>query len=195
MLSFSIPARTAVAFSLLTLAWGAHASLVSLGSGTAEVHASAKGLGGFDGSIGRITASEKDGKLVFTANLTQGLDMGIRNRDTFKRFKIVTKEEAAKGKQPTLAKVTVAKDKLRFPEDKKTATGSAPATLSVAGKNLPVNLRYQVSRTGSDYHVKGASFTFDYTRIIPMICLPGGIICVKEPVKIKLKELKLRDRS
>lgn len=191
----STTVQSAVALSLMTFALAAHAGLASLTKGTAEVHAAAKGLGGFDGKLGEISATEKDGRLVFSANLTQGLDMGIRNRDAFKRFKIVTKEEVGEGKRPTFAKLTVDRDKLKFPEDKKELKGRAPATLTLAGKSVPVTVEYKVSRTGSDYHLKEASFTFNYKAIIPEICLPGGVVCVKDAVTIQLKQLKLRDKS
>lgn len=197
MLRRSRIAVATVALSVTTFALAAYAgSLSSLGTGTAEVHAEASGLGKFDGKVNSVSAKESDGKLVFVANLTEGMDMGIRDSDTRKKFKISTKEEVEKDeKKPTRATLIVDKSKLTFPENGKEAKGTVPGTLKLAGGSTSVDVTYKVSRTGSDYHVKEASFSFDYTKIVPKICLPGGLVCVKPPVTIKLKQMKLRDRG
>jgi hypothetical protein len=206
MLRRSRIALTAVALSVTTFAVAAYAgSLSSLGSGTAQIQAAASGLGNFKGQVSSVTAREKDGKLVFKANLTCGLDMGIRDDDTRKRFKVSKKDDCEQGgkggdhdgdrDKNAYVRLTVDKDKLKFPEDKKEVKGSAPAKLKLASGEATVTVDYVVSRTGSDYHIKDATFTFDYTKLVPKICLPGGIVCVKPDVTVKLGNMKLRDKG
>jgi hypothetical protein len=48
-----------------------------------------------------------------------------------------------------------------------------------------------VKRTGSDYHIKSASFSFNYTDFgVPKICRLS--LCVEPLVKISIDGMKLR---
>jgi hypothetical protein len=192
-------ALAAAALAVSSLALVAHAGEFSnLDVGKVKIEAAASGLGKFDGDLSSVTVKETGGKLVFTANLTCGLDMGVRDSDTRKKFKIGDKDlcDDKQGNKDKLAfgKLTVDKDKLKVPEDKKEVSSSVPGTLKLPTGEIPVKVDYTVSRTGSDYHIKSAKFTFDYTKAVPKICLPGGIVCVKPDVTVRLGKMRLREK-
>ncbi len=137
----------------------------------------------FSGDGDDIDAKEEGGKLVFTTDLRK-LKMGMRQSHTREAFEVDKFPEA---------KLTIEKDKVKIPGDKEEVNGSVKAQLTLHGVTGPVNVKYKVSRTGSDYHIKDASFSFDYTNFkVEKICKVG--VCVDKDVTIKLKKkIKIRD--
>jgi hypothetical protein len=179
-------AVAAAAITLSTFALVGHAALTDAGKGSIKIEGVAKpGLGAFSGDSSDISAREDGGKLIFTANLKNNLHMGLRASHTHECFKTE--------KHPT-ATLTVDKSKLKMPEDNQEVHGKVTADLKLAGVSKPVEVNYTVSRTGSDYHVKKADFTFDYTKFgVEKICKVG--VCVDPNVKISIdKPIKLRDK-
>lgn len=198
MLRRSRIALAAVALSVTTLAFAAHAKLVSVDKGTVTVKGVAKpALGEFTGTVKGVTAKEEGDKIVFLANLTLGLDMGLRDSHTREAFKIKKKkeEQASEGSDDTRIKLSIDKDKLKMPADgAKDEEGSVPAKLTLNGKTIDIpKVAYTVSRTGSDIHIKKASFTFDYTKLgVAQIKQMG--LRVEPTVTVTLKGMKLRDK-
>ena len=89
--------------------------------------------------------------------------------------------------------LTVAKSALKVPEDGKTAKGVVPGKLTLNGATNDVKVNYEVKRTGSQYEVKSASFSFDYTKFgVAQICKLG--VCVANNVDISVSNLKLADK-
>lgn len=179
----------AVFFSALTFSLAASAGLTSIESGKYKVEGAAKPKIGprlkFDGK-GVVTAKEDGGKFVFVADLKDKLDMGERNEHTKEDFKC---------KEHPKATLVIDKGAIKMPEDNKVEKGEVTGQLTLRGKTNPVKVSYVVKRTGSDYHVKDASFTFDYTKFgMEPICRFGKTICVESSVKITVHGLKLRDK-
>ena len=179
--------RTAssVAAVLLSFAFIAHADLQSAGKGEVKIEAVAKpALGKFSGSLDDITAKEKDGKLVFVADLPRGLKMGMRDSHT---------REAFRTKKHKSVQLVVDKSKLKFPEDKQTVESDVQGELTLHGVTKPVTVKYRAKRTGSDYHLGGSSFSFNYTDFgVEKICKLA--VCVEPLVTIRVQHLKLRQK-
>lgn len=178
----------AVAVSSLTFSVIAFAALESLGSANYQVEAAAKPKIGprleFDGK-GPATAKEEGGKLVFKADLKK-LDMGNRTSHMKEDFEV--------SKHPTVT-LSIDKSKLKMPDDKKKESDTVTGELELHGKKKPVKVKYSVARTGSDYHIKNATFSFKYTDFgIKEICRFKGTICVEPSVTIKVPQMKLRDK-
>ena len=56
-----------------------------------------------------------------------------------------------------------------------------------------MTVSYTAKRTGSDIHIKDASFPFDYTKFgVEKICKLG--VCVDPEVTIKVSRMKLREK-
>jgi polyisoprenoid-binding protein YceI len=175
----------AAAAVALTFAFVAQADLENAGEGKVEIHAVAKpALGKFSGELDGVTAKERDGKLVFVAELPRGLKMGMRDSHTREVFKV------DKHKQ---VKLSVDKSKLTFPEDNKKVEGEVKGDLTLHGVTKPVTVKYVAKRTGSDYHLKGTSFSFNYTDFgVEKICKLS--VCVEPQVTIRVDKLKLRQK-
>lgn len=162
-----------------------------IGKGNFKVNGSAKPKIGpklkFDGKggPGSVEGKQDGNNLVFTAKLG-GLDMGERTEHAKKDFEC--------GKHGT-ATLTVDKSKLKLPEDQKETSGSVPATFNYRGKDEPVTVTYKGKRTGSDFHVISASFSFDYTKHnMGEICRFGGTICVEKSVTVSVSGVKFREK-
>lgn len=175
----------AAAAVALTFALVAQADLQSAGKGEVKIEAVAKpALGKFAGSLDDISASEKDGKLVFVADLPRGLKMGMRDSHTREAFRT--------GKHKNV-KLVVDKDKLKFPEDNKKVEGEVSGDLTLHGVTKSVKVKYSAKRTGSDYHLNGSSFSFNYTDFgVEKICKLS--VCVEPLVTIRVERLKLRQK-
>lgn len=166
---------------VLTIAAAAHAALKGIGPG--DVKFLAKGPGGLsiNGSAGGFTAKESGGVLEMSVNLNT-LKTGIGMRDKHTKKALGTDKHAK-------AVMTVKRSDLKIPDDNKVSQGSAPAQLTINGKKKPITISYKTKRTGSDYHVQGAT-SIDYTQFIEEQCYLG--VCVDKTVKIKAN-FKLRD--
>ena len=175
----------AAAVAALSFALVAQADFQSAGKGEAKIEAVAKpALGKFSGSIGGISATEKDGKIVFTADLPGGLKMGMRDSHTREAFRV----EKHKG-----VRLVVDKSKLKIPDDNKKSEGEVSGDLTLHGVTKPVKVKYVVKRTGSDFHLGGSSLSFDYTNFgVPKICKLS--VCVEPLVTIRIEQLKLRQK-
>ncbi len=179
-------AVVAAAVTLTTIAFASNAALSSVEKGSVKIEGVAKpGLGKFDGKSTDISAKEEGGKIIFTADLKSKLDMGLRASHT---------RECFKTEKHPVAKLVVDKSKLKMPEDNGNVSGKVTGQLTLAGVTKPVEVSYKVSRTGSDYHVKGGSFSFNYTDFgVEKICKLG--VCVEPNVTITIsKPIKLRDK-
>jgi hypothetical protein len=138
----------------------------------------------FDGK-GPVTAREEDGVLRFSADLRR-LDTGESTDHTKEAFEV--------SRYP-IAELRVATDDLEIPADGARVTSSASGTLTLHGKTRIVEVSYIVTRTGADYHIRSASFRFDYTKFgVPRICRFVGNVCAEPMVDITVAGLRLRDR-
>jgi polyisoprenoid-binding protein YceI len=178
----------AVLFSALTFSVTASADLSSVGPGKFRVDGAAKPKIGprltFDGK-GPVTAREEGDKLIFEANL-KALDMGERTEHAKEDFKC--------NKHPK-ATLVVDKSAIKLPDDNKRSEGEVSGQLTLHGETKPVKVQYKAARTGSDFHVKSATFSFDYTKFgVPPICRFGKTICVEPMVKVTVTGLKLRQK-
>jgi len=185
MLRRSHIALAASALAVSTIALAAQAALHSIDKADIKIEAEAKpGLGRFDGMCDSVSAKEEGDKLVFVAELSKGLRMGLRDKHTREAFKV---------HRHKFAKLVVEKSKIKFPEDKQKVEGSVVGHLTLHGVTKPVTVKYTASRTGSDYHIKNASFTFDYTDFgVEKICKLA--VCVEPTVKITVPRMKLREK-
>jgi len=179
----------AVLCSALTFSVAASAGLTSIESGRFKLEGAAKPKIGprlnFDGK-GPVTAKEEGSTIVFETNLQKHLDMGERTEHAKEDFKCK--------KHPT-AKLVVEKSAIKLPEDNKKTDGVVSGQLTLHGQTKPVKVKYTAARTGSDFHVKSASFTFDYTEFgVTPICRFGKTICVEPKVTVTVTGLKLRDK-
>ena len=179
-------AVAAVAVCLTTFAIAADAALTGVDKGHVKIDAVAKpGLGAFSGEVNGVDVKEAGGKLVFSSDLEGRLKMGLRQDHCKKAF------ETGKHKSVTL---TVDKSKLKMPADKGKESGEVTGDLKLHGVTKPVKVKYTVSRTGSDYHIKEAKFSFDYTEFgVEKICKLG--VCVEPTVTITVDGVKVRDQS
>jgi len=166
----------------MSLADGKHKKCIERGALSIEGVAK-PGLGAFNGESDDVDVKDEGGKFVFTTDLNK-LKMGLRASHTKAAFEI--------DKYPT-AKLTVDKDKLKIPEDNQEVSGDVKAELTLHGQTHPVTVHYKAKRTGSDYHIREASFTFKYIDFkVEKICKLA--VCVEPDVNIKLsKHIKLRD--
>jgi len=179
--------RTSVAaFAVLltTFALGADARWNCVEKGRIKVEAVAKpALGAFSGESKDVDAKEDGDDVVFTSALSK-LDMGVRQKHMSQAFEI--------DKHPKV-KLVIEKSKLKVPEDQKRVSGEVTGKLTLHGVERPVKVKYTVSRTGSDYHIKEAKFTFNYTKFkIEQICKVG--VCVEPDVSVTVTNVKLRDK-
>lgn len=181
--------RIALAVSALALtsfALAGQAALQSIDKADIQIEAVAKpGLGAFQGACDAVSAKEEGGKIVFTAELGKGLKMGLRDKHTREAFRV------AKHNKATLV---VDKSKVKVPGDKQKVDGTVTGDLTLNGVTKPVKVKYSASRTGSDLHIKDASFNFNYTEFgVEKICKLA--VCVEPQVKVNVPRLKLRDKG
>jgi polyisoprenoid-binding protein YceI len=174
----------AVAVLLTTFALGADARWNCIDKGRIKIEAVAKpALGAFSGESKDVDAREEGSNVIFTSDLTK-LDMGLRKGHTKEAFEIE--------KHPKV-KLVVDKSKLKVPGDKQKVSGVVTGKLTLHGVEKPVKVTYTVSRTGSDFHIKEAKFTFDYTHFkVQKICKVG--VCVEPSVTVTVSNVKLRDK-
>ena len=179
-------AVASVAVCLTTFAIAAHAAFKGIDKGHVKIDAVAKpGLGAFSGDVEGVDVKEDGGKLVFTSDLEGRLKMGLRQDHCKKAFET--------GKHRNV-KLVVDKSKLKLPADKEKASGEVSGDLTLHGVTKPVKVTYSVSRTGSDYHIKEAKFSFNYTDFgVEKICKLG--VCVEPAVTITVNGVKVRDAS
>ena len=179
-------AVAAVAVSLTTFAIAADAAFSGVEKGHVKVEGVAKpGLGAFSGEVDGVSVKEEGGKLIFTADLEDRLKMGLRQDHCKKAF------ETSKHRSVKLA---VDKSKLKLPADNEKASGEVTGDLTLHGVTKPVKVKYTVARTGSDYHIKEAKFSFNYTDFgVEKICKIG--VCVEPTVSITVNGVKVRDKS
>lgn len=177
--------RTAFAAAALalTFAFVAQADLESAGKGEVKIEAVAKpALGKFSGELDDISAKERDGKIIFTADLPRGLKMGMRDSHTREVFKVQKHKHV---------KLVVDKSKIKFPDDNQKVEGEVEGQLTLHGVTKPVKVKYSAKRTGSDFHLKGSSFSFNYTDFgVEKICKLS--VCVEPLVTVRVNQLKLR---
>jgi polyisoprenoid-binding protein YceI len=186
MLRRSRLALAATVLSITTVALAAQAAaLQSIDKADVKIEAEAKpGLGKFDGLCDAVSAKEEGGKLVFEAELNRGLRMGLRDKHTREAFNVPKHK---------VAKLVVDKSEIKFPDDKGKVSGKVKGDLTLHGKTKPVTVNYVASRTGSDIHIKDASFSFDYTQFgVEKICKLG--VCVEPTVTIRVPRMKLREK-
>lgn len=179
-------AVAAVAVCLTTFAIAADAALTGVDKGHVKIDAVAKpGLGAFSGEVNGVDVKEAGGKLVFSSDLEGRLKMGLRQDHCKKAF------ETGKHRSVTL---TVDKSKLKMPADNGKESGEVTGDLKLHGVTKPVKVKYKVSRTGSDYHIKEATFSFNYTEFgVEKICKLG--VCVEPDVTITVEGVKVRDKA
>ena len=165
-----------------TFAVAAHAGLTGIGAGSVQFEAVGPAGLKIDGTGNSVSAKESGGNLEIEAPVNN-LKTGISLRDDH------LKKAINAGKHPK-AKLVVARSALKFPEDKKSLTGSAKGKMTLNGTTKDQEFSYKVERTGSDYHVQGLA-TVDITKYgMEIPCYLG--VCVEKDVKIKVK-FKLRD--
>jgi polyisoprenoid-binding protein YceI len=175
----------AAAILLTTFALGADARWNCVEKGRIKVEAVAKpALGAFSGESKDVDAKEEGDKVIFTSDLKK-LDMGLRKNHTKEAFEI--------DKHPKV-KLTIEKSKLKVPADKEKVSGEVTGKLALHGVEKPVKVSYTVSRTGSDFHIKEAKFSFNYTNFnVEKICKVG--VCVEPNVTVTVSNVKLRDKG
>lgn len=175
----------AVAVCLSTFAIAANAAFSGVDKGRVKIDAVAKpGLGAFTGEVDGVNVKEEGGKLIFSSDLEGRLKMGLRQDHCKKAFET--------GKHRSV-KLTVDKSKLKLPGDNEKASGEVTGDLTLRGVTKPVKVKYHVSRTGSDYHIKEAKFSFNYVDFgVEKICKLG--VCVEPSVGITVSGVKVRDK-
>jgi len=132
---------------------------------------------------GQFSVTDEGANLVFTSKVADGeLNMkdGRQEHTVGEKSKLGLK----KGHR---VKLVIEKSKLTFPEAGKEASGSAPGTLTMLGKDEKVTVKYTVKEDGGKYVIKNASFDFDYTKHVAdgkKVCLM--LVCVKPTVNISI---------
>lgn len=178
-------AVAAAAVSLTTFAIVANAAFHGADKGHVKIEAVAESpVGAFSGKLDGVDVKEHDGKLIFSSDLSSRLKMGLRDKHCKEAF------EVGKHKQ---VKLTVDKSKLKLPADNDKVRGEVTGDLTLRGETRPVKITYSASRTGSDYHIKEAKFSFDYTKFkMEKIC--KMTVCVEPQVTITVTGVKVRDK-
>lgn len=176
----------AVLCSALTFSVAASAGLVTTNKANYTIKAKAlKDKVNIDGTGGPITAKEVDGNIVFVTNMDE-IKLGMEKRTKHAK-------DEFRAKTHTTTTLTIPKGALKMPEDGKTAEGTVTGKLMLNGAPGEVKVKYAVKRTGSEYEVKSASFSFDYTQYkVKQICML--MVCVAGKVDIKVSNLKLADK-
>ena len=169
--------------ALLTVSLAASAKLTSVGQ--SDIKFLAVGPAGMkiNGKSDDLAVEEKDGKLVFTAALTD-LKTGIGLRDKHLRGYLKTDQHPN-------AKLVVDKGKLKTPDEGKTNNGNAAGQFTLNGVTKPVKFSYRARRNGNDYDVQGLTQIDIRDFKVEVPCYLG--VCVEPTVKIKVK-FKLRDK-
>jgi hypothetical protein len=132
---------------------------------------------------GKFSVKDEGNKLVFTSNVADG-ELNMKDG----RQKHTVGDDSKLGlKKGAKVSLTIEKSKLTFPEAGKEASGTAPGTLKMLGKESSVNVKYTVKEEGGKYTIKSASFDFDYTKHVAdgkKVCLM--LVCVKPMVTISI---------
>ena len=134
---------------------------------------------------GKFTVKEEGPNLVFTSSVADG-ELNMKDG----RQKHTVGDDSKLGlKKGQKVRLSVEKSKLTFPEAGKEASGSAPGTIKMLGKESSVTVKYTVKEDGGKYIIKSASFDFDYTKHVAdgkKVCLM--LVCVKPIVTIKITD-------
>ena len=167
----------------LAIPMGASAKFESAGDD--DVRFLALGPAGMkiNGKASDLDATEKGGNIrikVPVHDLKTGI--GLRDKHLKKYIKSGSNKHAV---------LVVDRSKLKLPDDKKTVSGSATGSLTLAGVTKPLKFSYKAKRTGSDFHVQGRAKVDIRDHDIEVPCYLG--VCVDPEVKIKVK-FKLRDK-
>lgn len=132
---------------------------------------------------GKFTVKDEGSKLVFVSQVADG-ELNMKDG----RQKHTVGDDSKLGlKKGQRVSLTIEKSKLTFPEAGKEASGSAPGTLKMLGKEQSVTVKYSVKEDGGKYTIKSASFDFDYTKHVAdgkKVCLM--LVCVKPTVNITI---------
>ena len=175
----------ALATACLTVALAATASAALSSIGTADVGFLAVGPGGLkiEGTGNQLAVTEQ-GEAVTVSVPLGGLKTGISLRDDH------MKKALNVGAHPK-ATLRVERSGLKFPEDKKSAEGSASGKFTLNGVTQDVKFDYKAARTGTDYHVQGRTEINMTSFKLEQPCYLG--VCVDKNVKVKVK-FKVRDK-
>jgi hypothetical protein len=132
---------------------------------------------------GKFSVKDEGNKLVFVSSVADG-ELNMKDG----RQKHTVGDDSKLGlKKGQKVSLTIEKSKLTFPEAGKEASGSAPGTLKMLGKESNVTVKYTVKEDGGKYTIKSASFDFDYTKHVAdgkKVCLM--LVCVKPMVTISI---------
>jgi len=140
-----------VALATITAAATEHAALAALASvGSGHVHFTAVGPAGMKigGDSSAVNASEAAAKLTISVPLAP-LHTGIGLRDTHMRDKYLEVQKFPE------ARLLVAKDSLKLPQEGATTEGDAPGELSLHGRTKPVKFHYKLKLASGVYRVSG----------------------------------------
>jgi len=164
-------------------ALSASAALESIGN--SEVQFMALGPAGMkiNGTSSQLSATEKDGKLVFTAPLTN-LKTGIGLRDKHLKGYLHVDSHPS-------AKLSVDRSKLKLPADGQSVDSGATGDFTLNGVTKPAKFRYSAKRAGSDYLVSATTEVNIKDYNIEQPCYLG--VCVDPNIKLKTT-FKLRDK-
>lgn len=163
--------------ALVSVAITAQAALNGIGESQTTFIAKATGGVTIEGKGTGVQVSEAGGTVTVTAPVND-LKTGMSLRDDH------LKKYIHADKHPK-ASLAVARSALQFPEDGKTVTASAAGKFTLNGTTKDVKFDYQVTRTGSDYHVKGKTEIDILQFNIEEPCFTG--ICVKKDVKVQVQ--------
>lgn len=154
-------------------------------AGNPEVQFMALGPAGMkiNGTSSQLSATEKDGKLLFTAPLTN-LKTGIGLRD--KHLKGYLHVDS----HPN-AKLSVDRTKLKLPAEGASVEGGATGEFTLNGVTKPLRFKYSAKRAGSDYVVSATTEVNIKDYNIEQPCYLG--VCVDPNVKLKTS-FKLHDK-
>jgi hypothetical protein len=133
---------------------------------------------------GKFSVKDEGAKLVFVSRVVDG---ELNMKDGRQEHTVGPKSKLGLVKKDHVVTLTIEKSKLTFPEAGKEASGSAPGTLMMLGKEQKVTVKYTVKEEGGKYVIKNASFDFDYTKHVAdgkKVCLM--LVCVKPTVNISI---------
>lgn len=168
--------------SSLTVAVVAHARVESIGDSSSAFQAVGPAGLKIEGAGKGVVASEHDGTIRVEVPLS-GMTTGISMRDEHMK-KAIHAEKYPK------AILEVSRSALKFPEDGQTLEAKVQGSFTINGTTTLLPFEYQVTRTGSDFHVVGKS-VIDITKFkIEIPCYLG--VCVDKDVKIKA-QFKVRE--
>lgn len=179
---------TAAAGALLLGVASASADGAGVGGGSFTLNTIAGVGDGYTGKLdvkgdGKFKVKDDGANLLFISNVADG-ELNMKDG----RQKHTVGDDSKLGlKKGHKVKLVIEKSKLTFPEAGKEASGTAPGTLTMLGKDEAVKVKYTVKEEGGKYVIKSASFDFDYTKHTAdgkKVCLM--LVCVKPAVSITI---------